>query len=181
MTTGAVRSYKSIKSPARRKEVRFAVPYPHGPVFPESLLPTLLSPRSVWGPDTLIMRPYCRSGWRVFFALAVATCLFLPLYNQTRLRERFYHQYVNGGVAGARRYLGGMVFNNTLYRAGNERELHREWNYERTCRGMPDMDGILLVMKTGASEAFEKLPTQLLTSLQCLPDFLLFSDMVGRV
>ncbi|EQK99937.1 glycosyltransferase family 31 [Ophiocordyceps sinensis CO18] len=32
-------------------------------------------------------------------------------------------------------------------------------------------------MKTGASESYDKLPAHLLTSLQCLPDFLLFSDL----
>ncbi|KAK1826958.1 glycoprotein-N-acetylgalactosamine 3-beta-galactosyltransferase 1 [Podospora conica] len=36
---------------------------------------------------------------------------------------------------------------------------------------------ILLVMKTGASEAFARVPTQLMTLLKCLPDFLIFSDM----
>ncbi|KAI5462533.1 family 31 glycosyltransferase [Mariannaea sp. PMI_226] len=36
-------------------------------------------------------------------------------------------------------------------------------------------------MKTGATEAFEKLPTHLLTALQCVDDFLLFSDMDQNV
>ncbi|KAJ2898545.1 hypothetical protein MKZ38_003836 [Zalerion maritima] len=54
------------------------------------------------------------------------------------------------------------------------------------CAGFPnksDMEGILLVMKTGATEAFDKLPTQLLTSLQCFEpqDFLLFSDMDQQI
>lgn len=47
------------------------------------------------------------------------------------------------------------------------------------CDGFPVLDNITLVMKTGATEAFEKLPTQLLTSLQCIDDFLLFSDLVS--
>lgn len=38
-------------------------------------------------------------------------------------------------------------------------------------------DNILLIMKTGASEAFARVPTQLMTLLRCLPNFLIFSDM----
>ncbi|KAH6656890.1 hypothetical protein BKA67DRAFT_655195 [Truncatella angustata] len=39
------------------------------------------------------------------------------------------------------------------------------------------MSNILLIMKTGASEAYEKVPTQLVTTLRCHDDFLIFSDM----
>lgn len=46
------------------------------------------------------------------------------------------------------------------------------------CHGFPETEGIMLVMKTGATEAYQKMPTQLLTGMQCLPDFLLFSDLV---
>lgn len=49
------------------------------------------------------------------------------------------------------------------------------------CDGFPSMDGIMLVMKTGATEAFTKLPTQLLTGLQCINDFLIFSDLEQQV
>lgn len=49
------------------------------------------------------------------------------------------------------------------------------------CDGFPSMDGIMLVMKTGATEAFTKLPTQLLTGLQCINDFLIFSDLVSDI
>lgn len=49
--------------------------------------------------------------------------------------------------------------------------------YDPICDGFPDISGILLVMKTGATESFDKLPTQLITILRCLPDFLLFSDL----
>lgn len=48
------------------------------------------------------------------------------------------------------------------------------------CEGFPDTEGIMLVMKTGATEAFDKLPTHLLTDLQCMDDFLLFSDLVSN-
>lgn len=45
------------------------------------------------------------------------------------------------------------------------------------CDGFPDISGILLVMKTGATEAYDRLPVQIMTVLKCLPDFLLFSDL----
>jgi hypothetical protein len=45
------------------------------------------------------------------------------------------------------------------------------------CEGFPDTSKVLLVMKTGASEAFARVPTQLMTMMRCLPDFLIFSDM----
>ncbi|GAB1318272.1 N-acetylgalactosaminide beta-1,3-galactosyltransferase [Madurella fahalii] len=45
------------------------------------------------------------------------------------------------------------------------------------CEGFPDTSNVLLVMKTGASEAFARVPTQMMTMLKCLPDFLIFSDM----
>ncbi|KAK4233087.1 glycoprotein-N-acetylgalactosamine 3-beta-galactosyltransferase 1 [Achaetomium macrosporum] len=45
------------------------------------------------------------------------------------------------------------------------------------CDGFPDTSKVLLVMKTGASESFAQVPTHLLTTLRCLSDFLIFSDM----
>jgi hypothetical protein len=54
-------------------------------------------------------------------------------------------------------------------------------NRDPLCDSFPDTSGILLVMKTGASESFGKLPTQLMTVLKCLPDFLIFSDMEQHV
>lgn len=46
-----------------------------------------------------------------------------------------------------------------------------------SCAWIPDTSNILLVMKTGASESFSKVPTQLMTTLRCVSDFLIFSDM----
>ncbi|KUI67521.1 hypothetical protein VM1G_03633 [Cytospora mali] len=49
------------------------------------------------------------------------------------------------------------------------------------CYGFPDTSGIFLVVKTGATESFDKIPIQLLTVLRCLPDFLIFSDLEQRI
>ncbi|KAK0724601.1 hypothetical protein B0H67DRAFT_482530 [Lasiosphaeris hirsuta] len=51
----------------------------------------------------------------------------------------------------------------------------------RPCSGFPNTDNILLVMKTGASESFARIPTQLVTTLSCLPDYLIFSDMAQDI
>ncbi|KAI0133351.1 glycosyltransferase family 31 protein [Hypoxylon sp. NC0597] len=46
-----------------------------------------------------------------------------------------------------------------------------------SCDSFPDASNILVVVKTGASESYAKIPTQLVTVLNCVPDFLIFSDM----
>ncbi|KAK2591474.1 hypothetical protein QQS21_010820 [Conoideocrella luteorostrata] len=49
------------------------------------------------------------------------------------------------------------------------------------CANFPNTSSVLTVMKTGASEAYSKIPTQLMTNLKCLPDFLVFSDMAQKI
>ena len=49
------------------------------------------------------------------------------------------------------------------------------------CARHPDMSNIAVVMKTGATESFARLPTQFLTVLRCVADFLVFSDMAQTV
>ncbi|PHH75509.1 hypothetical protein CDD82_4413 [Ophiocordyceps australis] len=70
---------------------------------------------------------------------------------------------------------------NSLYGRGMEAFVHREWDFDRPCSRMPETDDVLFVLKTGASEAFDKLPTQLLGSVQCLSDVLIFSDKEQQV
>lgn len=45
------------------------------------------------------------------------------------------------------------------------------------CASFPDTSNVLVIMKTGASEAYSKIPTQVLTNARCLPEFFIFSDM----
>ncbi|PHH85560.1 hypothetical protein CDD83_244 [Cordyceps sp. RAO-2017] len=49
------------------------------------------------------------------------------------------------------------------------------------CAGFPDTSRVLLVMKTGASEVYGKVPNQILTNLRCLPEFFIFSDRAQKV
>lgn len=49
------------------------------------------------------------------------------------------------------------------------------------CDGFPDTSRILLVMKTGATESYDRLPVQIMTILKCLPDYLIFSDLAQMI
>ncbi|POR31724.1 Uncharacterized protein TPAR_08046, partial [Tolypocladium paradoxum] len=49
------------------------------------------------------------------------------------------------------------------------------------CANFPDTSNVLLIMKTGASEAYGKIPNQIMTNLKCLPEFMFFSDMADKV
>ncbi|GJN74520.1 hypothetical protein PLICBS_008611 [Purpureocillium lilacinum] len=49
------------------------------------------------------------------------------------------------------------------------------------CDHFPDTSSVLLVMKTGASEAYGKLPNQIMTNLKCVPNYLFFGDMAQKV
>ena len=48
---------------------------------------------------------------------------------------------------------------------------------DESCAGFPDTSNVLLIMKTGASESFARIPTQVLTNLRCLHEYLVFGDM----
>ncbi|KAJ6441810.1 glycosyltransferase family 31 protein [Purpureocillium lavendulum] len=49
------------------------------------------------------------------------------------------------------------------------------------CAHFPDVSNVLLVMKTGASESYGKIPNQIMTTLKCVPDYLFFGDMAQKV
>lgn len=45
------------------------------------------------------------------------------------------------------------------------------------CNGLAGLDDVVVVLKTGASEIYSKLPIHFATTFACNPDFLLYSDM----
>ncbi|KAK3115099.1 hypothetical protein LTR53_005915 [Teratosphaeriaceae sp. CCFEE 6253] len=49
------------------------------------------------------------------------------------------------------------------------------------CDRYPDTDRVAVILKTGATEALDKIPTQLVTSLHCVREPLLFSDLEQRL
>lgn len=92
-------------------------------------------------------------------------------------KASYYPHYIYDHIA---TYFEPGVYNNTLYQNGTEQAVHPQFNFSQPCDGFPSTKDVMVVMKTGATESFEKMPTQLLTGLQCVPDFLLFSDLVGN-
>lgn len=50
-----------------------------------------------------------------------------------------------------------------------------------TCENFPDVSNLLLIIKTGASETYDRLPVLFQTLTRCLPDFLVFSDMEEHI
>lgn len=118
---------------------------------------------------------------RTLILFAIALCVFIPIVRLNNPAANYYptYEYIRHHLAKYLNYDG--VYNNTLYQNGTQDMVHPHWNFSEPCVGFPDTDDITLVMKTGATEAFDKMPTQLLTSMQCLPDFLLFSDLEQQI
>lgn len=52
---------------------------------------------------------------------------------------------------------------------------------DKDCAGFPDMSNIFVVLKTGASEVYNRIPTQLMTNLKCVPNYEIWSDMEQTV
>jgi hypothetical protein len=106
--------------------------------------------------------------------------LLFPIYQfRDHAAAGYYKKYVYEHIS---KYLdteADGVYNNTLYQKGSEAVVHKQFNFSAPCENFPNTDGILLVMKTGATEAYNKLPTHFVTHMQCLPDFLIFSDLVS--
>ena len=116
----------------------------------------------------------------LFVLLGLILLLGVPLYQLSTHDSVgiYYKNYISEHIS---KYIAhGGVYNNTLHRQGTKGAVKPQWNTSSNpCHDFPNMDDITLVMKTGATEAYDKLPTQLLTNLQCVPDFLLFSDLVS--
>lgn len=126
---------------------------------------------------------YRRSALRPILFVVVALLALYTLYSQAQLRHRTLHlqEAISDGILPF--FQTNRTHNNTLYQQGTEDHVVKEFDFGRNpCANFPkNSNGILLVLKTGATEVFDKLPTHLLTSLQCLPDFLLFSDREQQI
>lgn len=45
------------------------------------------------------------------------------------------------------------------------------------CRNVPGADDVLVMLKTGATELYQKLPTHFVTLFKCAPHYMIFSDL----
>ncbi|KAI1812641.1 glycosyltransferase family 31 protein [Poronia punctata] len=116
---------------------------------------------------------------RIFGIISVITLIATYIHLRPQWEFESARNYYNG----VKTYFSGApsVYNNTLYHSGNQQLVQKYYNSSNPCAHFPNTAGVLLVMKTGATEAFDRIPTQLLTTLSCLPDFLLFSDMEQQI
>lgn len=54
-------------------------------------------------------------------------------------------------------------------------------SHEEPCAHIPGFENILVVLKTGATEALDKLPVHFDTTLKCVPHYVVFSDYEERI
>lgn len=121
-----------------------------------------------------------RSG-TVAVVLVLTLMLAIPLWQlRDHASTEYYTQQAKDFYDNVSSYFTHeqQVYNNTLYQNGTQDKVHAQFNFSMPCDGFPNTDRILFVMKTGATEVYSKMPTQLLTAMSCLPDFLLYSDLV---
>ncbi|KAF2211328.1 hypothetical protein CERZMDRAFT_68814 [Cercospora zeae-maydis SCOH1-5] len=45
------------------------------------------------------------------------------------------------------------------------------------CKSLPGADKVMIILKTGATELYQKLPTHFVTTLKCVPNFVIYSDL----
>ena len=46
-----------------------------------------------------------------------------------------------------------------------------------SCASVPGADNVMVLLKTGATELYQKLPTHFVTTFKCIPHFMIFSDL----
>ena len=59
--------------------------------------------------------------------------------------------------------------------------LHVTTERDFRCKDIPIHEGLVVAIKTAATECFEKMPTQLMTALHCVKDLMVFSDLEQHV
>ncbi|KAK0385076.1 hypothetical protein NLU13_7554 [Sarocladium strictum] len=118
--------------------------------------------------------------WRTGFLVLLTFLILTTLWRLHTTEPTIYKQYLQSHIS---KYLeaGRWAYENTLHNEDTKDAVHKSFNFSSPCENFPDTRGILLVMKTGATEAHAKLPTHLVTDLQCLPDLLLFSDLEQQI
>lgn len=48
---------------------------------------------------------------------------------------------------------------------------------DEACKHLPGADKVLVMLKTGATELYQKLPTHFVTTFKCIPRYMIFSDL----
>ncbi|KAI0141220.1 glycosyltransferase family 31 protein [Xylariaceae sp. FL1272] len=124
-----------------------------------------------------MIAPPSSRRFRIFGAVTVITLIITVIH----LRPQWRLEYARDYYENVTKYFNSSTYNNTLHSEKNDDYVHKYYNSTDQCASFPSTDGVMLVMKTGATESYDRLPTQLLTTLSCLPDMLLFSDMEQQI
>ena len=53
-------------------------------------------------------------------------------------------------------------------------------SFASACRTVPGAENVMVLLKTGATELYQKLPTHFLTTFTCVPHFQIFSDVAQQ-
>ncbi|KAK6832788.1 hypothetical protein RU639_003955 [Aspergillus parasiticus] len=57
----------------------------------------------------------------------------------------------------------------------------RKQNANTDCPNLPGLEDIFVVLKTGVTEARDKVPIHLQTTLRCIPNYIIFSDYAEKI
>jgi len=82
-------------------------------------------------------------------------------------------------------YRSQSVSQDPIKHTESEEDIHREDTEQSTpqtalsqhCSEVPGADNVLVLLKTGATELYQKLPTHFVTTFTCVPNFMVFSDL----
>lgn len=53
-------------------------------------------------------------------------------------------------------------------------------SFSEACRTVPGAENVMVLLKTGATELYQKLPTHFLTTFTCVPNYMIFSDLAQQ-
>jgi hypothetical protein len=92
----------------------------------------------------------------------------------------FYKFMVFPEIHRPRSWHVGQEFHFELDPPGNPEKSPIE-KHGRWCDALPGSENVVVTVKTGATEVSEKIPMQMMTTLQCAPNVLIFSDMAQTI
>ncbi|KAF7193789.1 Glycoprotein-N-acetylgalactosamine 3-beta-galactosyltransferase 1-B [Pseudocercospora fuligena] len=81
-------------------------------------------------------------------------------------------------------YLGNWSQRRDAWRIGGQGPIEEQavhLQHDPECVHMPGADEVLVILKTGATEAYEKLPIHLVTTLKCISNYIVVSDLETKV
>jgi hypothetical protein len=129
-----------------------------------------------------------KTVWVALAAICLSCTLLLLFVEYERIPLSWdRHSTLNEPVTPPPSTTNSIAENTTTFSSSNYHNNQSPYNPsnavsgDRRCQAFADPGNVVFVIKTGATEVYEKLPTQLLTTLGCVQDFLLFSDLDEQI